>query len=390
MPKTKHHYVPQFYLRYFASDRLVRPKPRQINVYNIQSHQLILNAGLKDQCYSRRFYGKTDDLENSLAVFEGWAAWLLRRIQRWNQLPPKAYDAYAILLTFVVFQSLRTKRHVDLQNQMFDGFWKAVLEEDIDHLKQEDWEEILGEGKSPPTKEDLAKVKIGLTDGAAVSFAALKDDHIQLIDDLVPHLVVLPAHRRLITSDNPVVCYNQYFQSLKGIYNIGLASAGLQLFLPLSPHSLLVMYDGDKYKASGARDVTNDITERDLDFLNLLQCINADENVYFADEAEASRVRRVAIDAEKFRPGTGTSVTKFDGVTGGVRNPNSVLLVATTKFPNVKLDLSFLKIKRSAGRVPLRERVDAMFRRTLPDDLTNVPEPPKMPSMFLPRKPNDT
>ena len=54
MSQKKHHYVPRFYLKHFASS------PRRINVLNLKDFKPDHDGPLKDQCYRNHLYGLDD------------------------------------------------------------------------------------------------------------------------------------------------------------------------------------------------------------------------------------------------------------------------------------------------------------------------------------------
>ena len=88
-------------------------------------------------------------------------------------------------------------------------------------------------------------------------------------------------------SDNPVMFYNQYMENFRGASCTGLASLGLQLFLPLSSRVMLHFYDPNIYRIrtnnSNVCEVSNDAET--LKF-NELQWLNARENVYYSSQAK--------------------------------------------------------------------------------------------------------
>jgi len=386
MSKINHHYVPQFYLRLFASDKYLSRKPKRIHLFNIKNSFLKENVSIKDQCYKRKFYGDTDELENALSVFEGASSWLLTKIIEFERLPPKDSDAYHILLTLIVIQHLRTKHQADLQNEILDGFWKAVLEEDIDRFTEDDWKEIIGEGVKPFTKDELSKYKIGITNPAGFSLALLNSSIIGFLNDLESHLVLLSGHQHLITSDNPVVTYNQYYQWMKEMSNAGLAGIGLQIFLPISPHCLLILYDKNIYHVSGNQKITHGISDKDLQSINLLQYANADQNMFFDSLEQSSHIQSMHVFARRLRQGNKVKTLKFDAVKTSLQNEESVLFTSFIQTPNIRLDLSFMKIKRSAKKVTVRERLNSRYRKDLPDDTSNYDPPPNTPKLFARRR----
>lgn len=386
MSKNKHHYVPQFYLRLFASDRHLSKEPKRIHLFNIKNDIIRENVSIKDQCYERKFYGKTDEIENALAAFEGASSWLLSKIIKLEQLPPKNLPVYKILLTFVLVQHLRTKHYTDLQNEMWDGFWKAVLEDEIERFTADDWMEVFGDGTKPPTKDELKNYKIGLRDPAIFYLSLANDEIRKILDDLEAHLVLLSCHRHFVVSDNPVVAYNQYFQWLKEMSNSGLASKGIQIFLPLSPHCLLILFDKNIYHIAGNQKITRDITEKDLRTINLLQYVNADQNLYFDSAEQSNDIQKMHTSSKRFRKGDKAKTLTFDRVKTSSQKGESVLFVSFTQTSDIHLDLSFMKLKRSAKKITLRERLNSRYRKEIPDDSTNYAPPPDIPEKFVRRR----
>src|SRR5689334_10603486 len=93
----KHHFVPQSYLRQFASgDNL-----RQISLYNFNNEKLIQYASIKDQAYVKFLYGKDDELEKALCHLEGYFADIIRKTIQFLEQPPEGSVAYKVLLEFV-------------------------------------------------------------------------------------------------------------------------------------------------------------------------------------------------------------------------------------------------------------------------------------------------
>ncbi|MDL2227229.1 DUF4238 domain-containing protein, partial [Deltaproteobacteria bacterium OttesenSCG-928-M10] len=60
------HYIPQFYLKNFASDDL----GKAINLYNLKSKKHIRNVPIRHQASRDYFYGKDLKIENFLAKLE--------------------------------------------------------------------------------------------------------------------------------------------------------------------------------------------------------------------------------------------------------------------------------------------------------------------------------
>lgn len=337
------------------------------------SHNLIVeNADLKNQCYRRKFYGKTDEIENELALLEGESSILLKNIIETEKLPLKGSSDYSLLLTFIMIQLLRTKRRADLLNETVDSDWKAVMEEDTERY----------------SKEDLDRIKIGMNDPIIVSLSMATPEFISLLDDLEPHLLIVGKHRHFITSDNPVVEYNQYYEWLKDLSNIGLVSRGLQIFLPLSPQCLLILYDKGIYSTPNNCSITNEITNKDSDAINSLQFINADQNIFFDSIQQKDEILRISGQAERLRLDRGVKNQKYDSFKDGRPNKSSTLIVSYYKTPNIHMSLSFLKVKRTSKKIPWRQRLKTEYRREFPDIFSSFDPPPRMPEWYIRRKKN--
>ena len=121
--KRRHHFVPQFYLRGFAS------LPRRINLLHLEGSILIRHASLRDQCYRHRLYGKQDDVEDAFSEIEGRAAAVVSSIVSSRQPPVRPSSSYSTLVEFAALQLLRTTAAMeqmrrasgDLANAVFDG-----------------------------------------------------------------------------------------------------------------------------------------------------------------------------------------------------------------------------------------------------------------------------
>ena len=106
-----------------------------------------------------------------------------------------------------------------------------------------------------------------------------------LLFDLECKLLINCTDEDLITSDNPVILYNQLLGFRKNGSDTGFACKGLQIFFPLNPRSVLVLYDAKSYRLGNDKYRTISITKhRDIYELNTLQCCSCLENIYFTNE----------------------------------------------------------------------------------------------------------
>jgi hypothetical protein len=318
MPANKkHHYVPKFYLKNFSPNNL------SINIYNITRDKTITHANLKNQCYKDYFYGKNDKVEKVLGGIEGVAAEIFKEIIK-DKSPPRPFTIeHMRLILFVLIQHSRTTYAVDVMNEMTDKFAKKLLSTN-DSFNQ----------------EDIDKIKITVTEPGIFSIATATSG-LHIILDLHCKILIAKEGTEFITSDNPAILYNQLFEKMPYMSAIGLACKGLQIFLPISPTLLIYYYDAACYKAGDRRSSAVHITEqRDMDNLNLLQFVNASENIYFLD-AQKSRISALK-SATSLRPISKINISTHPNWETDTHRSE---LWVSSKQPNIiNLSLSCIKI----------------------------------------------
>ena len=317
MAKKRHHYVPQFYLRRFAS------RPRRVNIFNLARGLPIKDVSLKDQCRRPNFYG-TQDAERALSALEGDSARCLAGLAAQPTHKPTQ-----TLLEFVAVQYLRTPSIARLFDTASKKLFSLTTARMSPSKRKEFYDDVMGLNELPA---------FGLT---------LKGHVVERISDL-KLLIVTHDESVFITSDNPVFFYNQYCEQIQGRGKNGAGQRGLQIFVPLSPKQFLILYDGNTYEHAKKQIVS----ESDIKTLNEVQVISAETNLFFSDWNRTEEVQDTAARSAHRRMADPTVVEQFasDDGYGSLRH----LYIET---PNVELDLSFLRIKKRALRVPLTKRL---------------------------------
>ena len=158
--------------------------------------------------------------------------------------------------------------------------------------------------------------------------------------DLSCKLVVAKPGSEFITSDSPVVFYNQALEEMQGHQGIGTASKGLQVFFPISPECMILLYDGSVYKVGGRRERTVRLSQqRDMDQINTLLLANAEENIYFlnSNKINFGEIKR----GLKYRLNRTSEIHVLNESGGGVGMPD--YLVHQGVRPKIGLALSFVK-----------------------------------------------
>lgn len=322
MPDNKsHHYVPRFYLRNFSQSG------KSVDLFNIASQRLIRNAPIKGQCCRDYFYGKDLENERSLSTVEGQVADLLRLISEQTRLPHQFTAGHLLLCFHVATQAYRTQYAADTLNEITNGMMREVIKHD-----------------KRVTPEMLAQVKFEYEDPALISIAHAAQVF-PLLMDLECAALLAPRGTEFITSDNPVVMYNQFMLWRADGSNTGIASKGLQIFFPIWPFLTLVMYDRDVYHFGATRSTPVHVASaEDVHELNMLQAASASENVYTF--TSAANIFKVTEDAAKYRRRTKAKVAVFPQPDEGNRKSEPI----ATSHEDIRTNatLSFLRIHKHA------------------------------------------
>ena len=259
MPKNKkQHYVPVFYLKRFSLSG------KHIDLWNMESQKKILSANLRNQCYEDYSYEKNNEVEDILANIEGETSNILNNI---NCFDPYNSDKYKVLLLYIITQFFRSKYTWDEMNEFYDnlsGYFSqfSPMEEGL-----------------PITEAHRETIP---EDTVMMAFSGFR-----YILDLDMKLLINRTGTEFITSDNPVILYNQLLSFMTTRFGIpgsrtGLSAKGLQIFFPISSSELLFFYDSNSYYVGNRKNTTISITqEKDILGINTLQMCSAHENVYF-------------------------------------------------------------------------------------------------------------
>lgn len=266
--KKNNHFVPQSYLVRFRS-----VSERQVGLYNLKSGRTIEIAPIKSQCARDYFYTKNPAFEDEFGKLEGRQNQLIARIIAEEYVPEMDSPDHHALLSLIMFQAGRTATSAAHQDHLANEFGKALLRK---HLEREERNDLLGY---------LPKVNIHMPDGVIDSIG----QHLAmypLIGDMDVTLLTNNTTEDFLTSDHPVALCNNLPASSPAGANIGFASRGLLVLFPISPRASLLLTDPEVYKvAADKRHVTQVTKAREVIELNLTQCFNAHENLYFASAA---------------------------------------------------------------------------------------------------------
>ena len=126
--RANHHFVPQFYFRYFSEDG------SQIHLLHRASERIIPNAPIKGQCVKRRFYGP-EEIKRSISQMEGKHSKAIRNAiyTAWNPDDPRIdEECHFQLLQAVLVQRATTTHEVE---KFSEGSGRMLLEAFKEYLK---------------------------------------------------------------------------------------------------------------------------------------------------------------------------------------------------------------------------------------------------------------
>lgn len=319
--KKSQHYVPRFYLKLFSNNN----EGTHIGLYNFRNTRFVPAADLRHQACRDYFYGKDSNVEDALGVIEGHANLIIKGIIDSKQMPELKSENYNTIWLFTLIQAYRTKYTANEANNMVNMFFKTILKYD------------------DKFKNHLNDFTIELTNAPTLMLTTL----IQSLDeavDLSCKLIVNNTKINFITSDNPVVRYNQFLEKRNSPSGrTGLATKGLQIFYPISPNLTLIFYDSKVYNIGNKKynviDIQNEI---DVEFLNLLQSLNCDEQIYFNNKVSQEEVNKIIGKKNKLSPKTKNVMIESSG--RQLSDGNTSKLIHYTKDDHeINLKLSFIK-----------------------------------------------
>ena len=323
MPEyKKQHYVPQFYLKRFSTDG------KRINIWNMQRKKIIYSGSLKAQCYKDYFYGKQLGVEKIIGeTIEGAVASIFENIEKHSILPEPISAEHFALVIYMLVQYGRTKYAADSLNEVNDWLMRHMYR-----------------GKANAEGIDIDQYKISIEDAPLVSLGISIQGY-PLLLDLNYNLLVNKTEVEFVTSDNPVVFYNQFFSFRENVSSTGVRTKGLQIFLPIDPLNLLVFYDPWIYSIERSRRRIVEVSlEKDVHTINTLQMCSALNCVYFRDKEfdidllsrNASPFLRQTKNDMKIIPGRET------------KNRIEELIKVSRQDVRTNLFLSFMRIKIGA------------------------------------------
>jgi len=254
-------------------------------------------------------------------------------------------------MSFILLLQLRNPKASQRTNESFDSLVKEIY------------------GKSNEFKEVLKESTFFIKNAIGISISMLKKG-LEFCGDLSYKLIVNKTSVPFITSDNPLVKYNQFMemnQYPRG--STGFASLGLQMFLPICPEKMIIVFDPWSYKVGSQKKAvvqTSDI--KDINQLNLLQMLNCNQTVFFNHKMTKEALEELNKNSKRYERPHQVVTKEFHNVkrNGRIEDNSSVIMHTTTEC-RIKLNLTFIKLtdrakffKVDKGVVQVREHCKSL------------------------------
>lgn len=283
MNKVKNqHYVPQFYLKNFSNDQ----NEITVGLLNLKSNHFVRNATIENQSSKKYYYGEDGKIEEMLSNIESILAPKLYEYTKNDQVPKLYSDEHSALLIFAIITDLRNPVHLETLKS-----FSSLLNNEITNYTD-------GKNQSnyvPEITHDLA-IQLSLDNF---------DKILKTCSDLSFKILINNTTKPFVTSDFPVIKYNQFLET-KAILgsSTGYGAVGIQIFVPLTPSKMIVFYDKSIYKIGNKRERVVSITSDDVDQLNILQLLNCSNNIYFNESVDEVYVKSLLEKCKKSRLST--------------------------------------------------------------------------------------
>ncbi len=321
----RQHYVPRIYLRKFSENNAT------IRVYSIKANRFVAEeASISRQCYANYYYGKDPNIEENLSEVEGAFKKVSDKIIAEHAIPDKKSPDYQVILLYIIFQQSRTPSAVAESTELLNKLMKQILK---NYIKLSPQEGI--------TSGKVDSVNLEFTEPAAFTIStAIKA--FPLLFDLACKLLINQTEIDFISTDNPVIIYNKYYQNSFQDH-LGFACKGLIIIFPLDSKHCIILFDSIMYKIGGKKLHSNvDIcNSHDIDQLNILQMINATDIAY-APKMSETYIKTLMSIASPYRNIETTSIKNIAIKKHGKQT--GAIIQHSKKGIKYNLELTFLRI----------------------------------------------
>jgi hypothetical protein len=247
-------------------------------MFRYKDRKYIPNASIKSVAYSLFLYGEDGKLENFLSKLEGKWADIIRKILR-LELYSLSEEDVKNLYYFILILKNRTKSVAYENKYYFNYFKNLLLDGGINNSNFNMYKSDIDEAMKIPNE-------------VPIEIAMKCIDYSYDLD-----VIVLDnrTNYEFITCDSPVIFYNQFYIWRNYKINYGLASSGLQIFIPLSPKMVICFYDPEVYDCSAEENgVIKVISKNQINEINRIVIYNSYEQLFFGDNTKESYIDEIS------------------------------------------------------------------------------------------------
>ena len=268
------HYIPKFYLANFSGNK------KFIDKCILSSGKIIRTAPTKSTGGQDYLYGEEGEIEKTFSRLEGKWDTIVKEIILTESIPT-SFEDYSYLLRFILLSENRTLSKANSNMEFWGEQYRVIarlMKENGRINISDEAIEMIGAESPIPNLHDLKN------DLFIVNICA------DLRMELIKNISALP----FVTSDHPVVKYNQLFMEHNYLRVYGYGQMGIQIFFPISPSLCLVLFDPVPYRLHnycGNKFVVNnpDIIRS----INTLVAGYANQELYFSPTTSDRTVRKI-------------------------------------------------------------------------------------------------
>lgn len=332
--KKNQHYIPKFYLRNFSYE----VNQREIGLFNTNTNFFIQRAPLKSQGSKNFYYGEDGVLEDWLSQVEGELAGCIRDILTTKTIPLKNSTDHVDLIAFAAITDIRNPVSIDSISEANEIMKSRILEMD----PTADTSQFV-----PDTSHE---------ENVKLSFSTIKTI-VKVCGDLDFKLLINMTNTPFITSDVPVVRYNQFLERNKWPHGkTGFGNIGLQIIIPLNASISIFFYDPKIYNVGHKRsNHLNVHSEDDIDQLNLLQILNCVNNVFFNESINQDYISDLVEHSKSYKKPN----KKYSNVHELHEEGNTgqrLLIIGSTEC-EIDLKIRGISLNSGAAKVKFTDRV---------------------------------
>lgn len=288
-------------------------------MYILKRKKYINCASIKKIACKEYLYGDNNLIENTLANDESVWSKIIGKIIDTEKIVLNQ-EEYLMLLLFISMSEARTSLTADNNNAQLATLSKLIL-------------------KMKDIPNGNVDIKYDIPNLVPLKCAI---EIIPVLTDLDFLLIVNESNRGFITTDNPVVRYNQFFVSRNYCRSYGYGQIGIQLFVPLSPKICLCIYDSVMY-TSKTKNIVKIRSGSQINELNKLFVLNAYEHIFFNNIQKESYIKSLTRH--------NLHKDRFDIPVLGANNNYLILDVYESVKEKIKLD--FFMINPDLEKMPL-------------------------------------